>query len=331
MNNPQPMPRAARLQRVDSQERSFALAQPGDPLLGSFQDLPGTWSGKGTGWNLIALPFAQGDSGFRLLMNQYNEQLTFSLVDKGVPNRGIGGPDPDQKLVALDYEQLIKQVAVEDEPASDLRGAVNPPAGIHHEPGLFLDLLNHTDGGPTIARLATIPHGDSVTALGNATQVDGPPTIPFIDARPIGAPTDPSEREKYLAPYDFFITNPFKGTVAAAGFPGFSPVGAQALLELAIQGEEITRTTQLEFASTDVVGGISNIPFVVKQANAATMRSFFWIEERPNKPLQLQYLQIVVLEFFGRKDGMPGRIEWPHVSINTLEKISDEAVADPDF
>jgi hypothetical protein len=31
-----------------------------------------------------------------------------------------------------------------------------------------------------------------------------------------------------------------------------------------------------------------------------------------------------MLEFFDRFDGLPGRIAWPHVSINTLEKVNDE-------
>ena len=31
-----------------------------------------------------------------------------------------------------------------------------------------------------------------------------------------------------------------------------------------------------------------------------------------------------VLDFFARFDGGPGRIKWPHVSINTLEKRTGE-------
>ena len=36
-----------------------------------------------------------------------------------------------------------------------------------------------------------------------------------------------------------------------------------------------------------------------------------------------QYLQIVMLELVLRRDGLPGRIEWPHVSIHTLTKASN--------
>ena len=86
----------------------------------------------------------------------------------------------------------------------------------------------------------------------------------------------------------------------------------------------------LDLDTSNPTGGIKNIPFVVKQADAASMKSTFWINELEadgdgNVELQLQYLQIVMLEFFPRRDGLPGRISWPHVSINTLTKVSDEA------
>jgi hypothetical protein len=61
---------------------------------------------------------------------------------------------------------------------------------------------------------------------------------------------------------------------------------------------------------------------VVTHANAASMKSTFWIHELTDRSRRLQYLQIVLLDFFPRRDGLPGRISWPHVSINTLTKAS---------
>ena len=60
------------------------------------------------------------------------------------------------------------------------------------------------------------------------------------------------------------------------------------------------------------------------------MKYTFWIQKlktpypngRPN--LRLQYLQIVNLDFFDRFDGAASRIKWPHISINTLEKVVDK-------
>ena len=45
----------------------------------------------------------------------------------------------------------------------------------------------------------------------------------------------------------------------------------------------------------------------------------------------MQYVQVVMLDFFPRRDGLPGRISWPHVSINTLTKVSDEVATNEEL
>jgi hypothetical protein len=312
--------------------RRVEPAVPGDPDLGPFALLPGTWSNEpnlpGRGWNMIALPFVAPSDGtfqlnYRLLLNQYNEVLNFLLVDKGVPNRGIGPvagelSNTDQTVVALDYEQGIRQIAADDFPQSGLAGA--PQLPIHHEPGLLLNMLDRTDGGPNIARLATIPHGDAALALGTPTVADGTPDIPTVNALPIGVNQD-IETNAYLAPYKNFHDNPFEEL--------FDPTDPTALLKAANEGVDIVRTAKLEFDTTVASGGIHNIPFIVAQANASEMKATFWIQELAetddagNPRLRLQYVQVVQLDFFPRVDGGPGRIKWPHVSINTLEKQGD--------
>ena len=323
---------SAQLRSLQSQERSVTAAVTGDEDLGPFALLPGVWANEpalpGRGWNMIALPFGppQGAtfrSAFRLLLHQYNEKLTFSLVDKAVPNRGIGPVvdglpgQADQLLVALDYEQGISQLVGEDFPASGLQG--NPGGAIHHEPGLFLSMSDPLgEDAVDIARLATIPHGDAVLGLGNAVVADGSPTVPSVNALPLGVDQD-LENNPYLAPYQHFHDHPFRDL--------FDPTDPTALLKAANQGVDIIRTTKLEFDSTVETGGISNIPFVVRQANASEMKSTFWIQEVRREDggtdLRLQYVQVVQLDFFGRFDGGPGRIKWPHVSINTMTKIAD--------
>lgn len=322
------------INELKAEGRRVEQAVTGDPALGPFALLPGTWTNEptlpGRGWNMIALPFAQpAESTFRpnyrLLLNQYNEVLNFFLVDKAVPNRGIGSvggvvSNTDQTVVTLDYEQGIKQIDAEDFPESGLAGA--PQLAIHHEPGLFLNMLDQTDGGPTIARLATIPHGDAALALGTSTVADGTPAIPTVNALPIGVNQD-IETNGYLAPYKHFHDNLFNGL--------FDPTDPTALLTVANQGVNIVRTTRLEFDTTVASGGINNIPFIVSQANASEMKATFWIQELAetdaagNPRLRLQYVQVVQLDFFPRFDGGPGRIKWPHVSINTLEKQTDVA------
>lgn len=320
----------ANVEELKSEGRHLTPAVTGDPDLGPLQLLPGTWANKpnleGRGWNMIALPFVQPEGStfrppYRLLLNQFNEQLKFQLVDKAVPNRGVdlaAQANTDQVVVTIDYEQAISQMVAEDFPVSNLAGAAG--LAIHHEPGLFLNMTNQIGDGPDIARLATIPHGDSVLALGRSQIVDGMPNIPTINAMPIGVNQD-FNTNPYLLPYKHFHDNLFRGV--------FDPTDPTALLTAANQGVEITRTTVLELDTTVETAGIANIPFVVKQANASEMKSTFFIQElaetdehgRPK--LRMQYVQLVQLDFFARFDGGPGRIKWPHVSINTLEKVTD--------
>jgi hypothetical protein len=287
---------------------------------------------------MIALPFATPPPpavfNYRLLMNQFDEELQFTLVDKAVPNRGISrngaAMDTDQLVVTLDYEQRITQIAADDFPVSGKAG--DPGLAIHHEPGLWLHMINETTNGINIARLATIPHGDSALALGQSAELNRPPQISPLNGLPIGVGQD-FQNNPYLAPYKHFIDTPFFGTVPTSvpGFPGFNPLDLNAILSFSNNGVNIVKTTKLEVDTTIEDAGIVNIPFIVRQANASSMKSTFWIEElaeqddQGNPKLRLQYSQVVILDFFDRRDGLPGRILWPHVSINTLEKVSEVA------
>jgi hypothetical protein len=171
-----------------------------------------------------------------------------------------------------------------------------------------------------------------VLALGQSSEHTGASCIPHINSLPEGVTQD-LDGNRYLSPYKKFHDSPFKGAVTAPGFPGFDPTATHVLLELANKGVAVDRTTTLTVDTTNPTGGITNIPFVVRKANATVMKSIFWIQELAEKDtygdpkLRLQYLQVVMLDFFPRRDGFPGccpgLIRWPHVSINTLEKDPD--------
>ena len=319
----------ARVRELQRQGRRFVKAERGDSDLGPLQNLPGKWFSEGRGWNMIALPFfSAGNPPYRLLVNQYDEVLNFSLVDKAVPNRGLSDArdeQVDQAVVTIDYEQTIRQVAADDFPLSGLAG--DKCLAIHHEPGLFLHTLpipdhQHEFQEFSIGRLATVPHGDVALALGKKKPIiEGKATIPAVNGLPIGVVQD-IERG-YLAPYKHFHDNPFKGTVIDPDFDGFDPVNPHLLL---LDNTPVIRTTELALDTSVATGGIRNIPFIVKQANAVSMKSTFWIEELPDDKLRLKYLQIVMLDFFDRTDGLPGLIGWPHVSINTLTPAPEDYV-----
>ncbi len=323
-----------------AQGRIIAPAVQGDPALGPLTNLPGTWKNlnafPGHGWNMIALPFMEpgktvtpdipGEAGpFRLLLNQFNETLTFSTVDNNVPNRGAALAnvfDADQHLAALQYIQHVDQIAATDSPQTkDNPDRPKGAAAIHHEPGLFLHLFSQTGGGPDVARLATIPHGDAVLALGNGVTTDGAPDFEIIgDFGPLPVGVEPDVlNNKYLAPYLKFKKAPFKGL--------FDPTNPLNLLKKAIPPANIKCTTTITLDTTLATGGVSNIPFVVKQANATSMRAIFWVQELKapgpggQKQWVLQYAQRVILEFFpiGGGLGAGGAIQWPHITINTMQ------------
>ena len=325
-----------------SKQRYFLKSERRVRSIGPLKLLPGEWKGVGTGWNMIALPFQGSPGKYRILMNQYNEKLLFSFVDDNVPNRGIDfrrgfiKSDPeqfDQKLATLDYQQTIEQVVADDFPKSGLAGGKG--LAIHHEPGLWLHMKDKRTNGLDIARLATVPHGNSLLALGKSKTVKGMPDIPPISGLPFGRFEDLDSggydvhEDRYLTPYKHYIDNPFFGNVPGnIGFPGFSPKNMNAILQFANQGVKVKKTTILTVDTEIEDGAVSNIPFVVKQAEPVSMKSTFWIQELAEKgpdgnpKLRLQYSQVVMLDFFSpREDQMPGRISWPHISINTLEKV----------
>jgi hypothetical protein len=328
-------------------DRIIEAATRGDPRLGLLRNLPGRWVGKGRGWNMIALPLDAAHSGgrpdaFRVLLNQFDETLEFtnalipaqgSASPGGVPNRGTPN---DQFLNGLQYIQHIDQLT-----AIDSLGSTISPVGaaaIHHEPGFFLRIVDQhakNEKGETleIARLGTIPHGDSVAALGNGKDLGpvvgidlSPGAIGDFSALPIGAGPRDTAENGYLAPYAQFHANPFKGNVAAPNFPGFDPTNPLALL----QPGAPTNFAGMTVITLDTVnkGGIVNLPFIVRHANATEMRFVLWVEElvgstAENPLFQLQYAQRVLLDFFPSFGDPTKKIRWPHITINTLDLDPD--------
>lgn len=305
---------------ISEEGRSTEKAKTGDSVLGPFAELPGEWSnGKdlnGRGWNMIALPFVKkGEKlDYRMLVNQYNETLNFTIIDKGVPNRGIKSPpdrNEDQLIVTLDYTQDVTQIAAADFPESG-KLPPTPIAAIHHEPGLYLHMRNFAANGLNIARLGSVPHGDSLLALGkfsNAKITDGGPKIPDVDPLPVGGPSKKIDHP-YLAPYKHFHDSPFQGV--------FDVTNPSELLRAATP-PGVRRTTTLDFSTNNMTGGIHNIPFIVKHANATEMDFTMWILETDDAVF-IQYMQVVMLDFFDRTDNVPGRIKWPHISFNTIKR-----------
>jgi hypothetical protein len=258
--------------------------------LGPLASLLGTWVGS-RGWNLIAVPDAKG---FKLLVRPITEMMTVTPVGALVPNRG--GPAGTLLIPALHYDLRVADAQT------------NEP--MHIENGMWL--LLDDPSGSQVARLSTIPHGDSVLAIGTHSVVQGPPPIPDNSAFPdTGQPAPLGYTDAYLN------TRP----------PGFSPANPNQTLKDVIKTQKIVRTVMLS-VSTAPNGGIVNIPFVVQHANLTKFTGVVWIETvqvtdsdgTVSEFEQLQYSQQADLNFLPRFDDPKRLIMWPHVTVNTLLK-----------
>lgn len=289
-----------------------------EPDLGPFKLLPGNWrSVNGKGWNMIAVPVSGGSLNYRLQLNQFNEDLKFSIMDRGTPPDFTGQSGAaEQPVIALAYEQSITQVATADRAANG--SSTTPNLSIQQSPGLFLFMTNQDARYIDIARLAAAPNGDPALALGRSSVSTASPLISVTSGLPIGGPTDLKSR--FLEPYKHFHTQPFQGQ--------FDPYSPNALLRSALAGQDIQRTTILKFDTQLDSIAENDLPFITKVTKARAMESTFWIHElnaeNPDGSARvlMQYTQTVMVEFFDRTDGQPGKIKWPCISINTLEKIA---------
>jgi hypothetical protein len=134
--------------------------------LGLLQDLAGTWKGKG--FNLIARPDFHDKTDLYLQLNQTRETLKFEPIGSPIPNRGFG--QDDIALYGLTYLQQIADAGHD--------------GALHIEPGIWIT-QPHTmfppesapAPGQLVARMGTIPHGNSLLAEGIAEPFKGPPVL----------------------------------------------------------------------------------------------------------------------------------------------------------
>ena len=307
--------------RIGHESRDFfrasSFAQPANPDLGILHSLPGRWIGKG--FNLIARPARQGNEAnpvFFLELNATQETLEFTAIGGDVPNRG--DIEPTALLHAVHYLQTVADCA--------------DNSFIHKEPGLWLHVPATEDGEESYVRLATVPHGDSLLAqsLSFATRAGGPDiqpviALPFPMTEPIPALNDTAHptlsNPVYLAPY---LNDPLPAECLPDGLTAADTIrDPSTVLRAQIAAQSIIGTDVITISTAATNGGgIVNIPFVVRNANAVQMDAIFWIERvsrpafdtRPRDFLQLQYVQRVILDF--------EEIHWPHVSVATLVKAA---------
>jgi hypothetical protein len=311
---------------ITSVFRASAPSAISHDKLGPLTNLPGNWMGRG--FNLVSLPRnpnPQEDSNpFRLKINATMEALSFTLIGAPIPNRSSQG---DIEFLALSYFQQIADFET--------------GAGLHVEPGFWLNLPDQT-----LARLGTIPHGDSLLAQGNVVDaIPGPPLIDKIDPTPFTIDPGTGNRINENDPkYTDILINAARNP--PLGTPGGFISDPNSILndvitELIKAGKTIINTDVLFVNANPVggingtpivapfpppappnapppptvdpnkVGGIVNIPFIQANADLKSFSAIFWIETVKNPDgtqfMQLQYTQTVILDF--------DDLKWPHVSM----------------
>ena len=283
-----------------------AAGAPGTGL-GPLAGLAGTWSGQG--FNAIWRPHT-GASDHFLELNVTSDQIGLEIINGQIPNRGL--VQGQIFMHGLTYLQQISDANV------TVSGV---PAGLHIEPGVWINIPPTADPEEpgTIARLASIPHGTTITIQGSATTGAGGPSIPAVSLTPFneGHPNQPINfPEQHLNQ-----STPFR--TSGVGLTGIT----QAMLDnpnsvLTGNPANVTTTTRLHVSTTPggmVGGGASNMAFLIgtkdgPNADVAHVDATFWLQTLAGdtEPTRLQYSQTVLLNF--------NDISWPHITVATLTK-----------
>jgi hypothetical protein len=271
--------------------------------LGPLQDLPGFWSG--TGFGLIARPDFSGESesGIFLELNLLQETIEFTTIGSPVMNRG--SLQDDIAIYGVTYLHRVTD--------GTTGGA------LHIEPGMWLNIPATTapQSDVSIARLATIPHGNAVCTVGHSENVvfDKLPTIPPANTVPfkIGDQPPPPGTKNPYPEYDLSVKTKFRTDPLPPQITQELIDDPNVMVRQALEGQTLTQITRL-ITTTAPAGGIGNIPFITSNANTLSLESVFAIEKVQgpdgNEFLQLQYSQTALLNYRG--------MSFPHVTVGTL-------------
>ena len=175
---------------------------------------------------------------------------------------------------------------------------------------------------PTVARLASIPHGTTIVVQGTASTSAAAPVIPVASIKPftIGQPN---------ATFDFpeqTLTTPHQLPDLRRRADRRHAGHGQRPEQRPARGDRgpahHPTTTKLHVTSTDNPvpgGGTANTAFLKggtqgPNAVSVSVNATFWLEtvQGQTAPTQLQYSQTVLLNFNG--------LSWPHITVGTLRK-----------
>lgn len=207
----------------------------------------------------------------------------------------------------------------------------------------------------SISRSGVIPHGSTITLLGDIKTknskylIDGSPEFPdgneawdpdHLSISPTmgGAGASPSNPIDLDRPAPAWVHEKLNDI----NDPGENKIYTQRILaddlypysvrpdlrlRDTLRDQTVKNHVHIKMTSkmkTGAQGGILNVPFVNRFVPTVDVEMHMWIEtvmEDGKEILQLQYEQIVFFEFDFGDDG--GTTSWPHIQVNTLRKMED--------
>ncbi|MGO4771305.1 heme-binding protein [Flavobacterium sp. W22_SRS_FK3] len=277
--------------------------------LGLLNNFIGTWNSPtgaaATGYNVMPLPQAGALNGYITKNFPYFEEISFSAIAGGAPNRE---GRYTQASSVLFYEQRV-YIADNADPsgAQPIQNTL-----IHAENGTWLYhvIQNQVEGpyGPGFVpdsslipvqdpttqynKQISVPHGVSVLMTGGpVVSGTGNPVFPIADRTQLPF-TDPS------------IIDP-------------STYLTQQLNSLNAKGITVTDYSSINVSTTNHGGAVGNINFENSFGKVISMNTTWYVETLSNGTVQLQYVQNIILEFI--INGV--QAQFSHIDANTLQLV----------
>jgi hypothetical protein len=286
--------------------------------LGPLAGLIGTWvSTRYGGFNVMPIPQDNAPNGFILKNTPYYEVITFSAIQGKVANRA---GSHEQDAYTIFYSQRVffaegpqKDELVHAENGSWLHQVISPQGQGSLNTAPFVpdtpNPLPTQEKNRTIVKQVSVPHGNSILAIGHHDSFRGAPNIPIVNTLPT------SGGDSFKVPYGTDIPEN----------PNVNPniVLQVALDSLYQQGIGVVDTTVLD-VDTETDGNIANTPFMKAHSNVPRFKTTFWIERLSNGRDMLQYTQDITLDFSlvsGKEPSKRSRYKFPHITANTLFKV----------
>lgn len=309
-----------------------------DKGLGPIIHLVGNWTSipEGTyAYNVMPLPEDSHEDLFILKNFAYSEEMTFAKIPGTAPNRGGGFT---QVANTLFYEQRVYFSPGGIVPANAEHTLVHAENGswlylniTNQQEGAFPDKDSPNvplpDGVPAlpvqpaqkeICKQMSVPHGNSILAVGSVETGKGKPTIKQVNTIPMynGAPYGVSQygASKIV---DGVETNP--------------NINPNIKLVDYLNSAGVTVTDYIHYHVNAPESEITNISFETKHAKVSAYDQDIWILNPSSAQPIMMYSQNITLDLDLVSSASTESIvvRFPHITCNVLTSVAQQTVPPP--